>query len=342
MATILVADDDQLFRAIIRDQLELADHTVLEAGDGMAALDLAMDERPEVLLLDVMMPLARGLEVVRRVRQQEGWHPAVIMISARTRVTDRLNALEAGADAYVEKPVAPDELLDMIDRLLTDVEPARYVDLLGPVWTTLALERLTEEAVARRNPGPQRTDELEEVFTDVVAATVGRMPGPVMATGPGADAMRLLWEDAIRALLRDSVEPVPVVTDVASVDALAAVERAIGDETLARHRAQFGPAGVVPGLWQTIVAEAFATSARPAVRAPRSGVPLPDAWTNRLRQVLGNEAAPKHLVDRFGTALRSVLQPAADDAPAVPTIDPLHHVWLATAASRAGATEHVR
>lgn len=342
MATILVADDDQLFRAIIRDQLELADHTVLEAGDGMAALDLAIDERPEVLLLDVMMPLARGLEVVRRVRQQEGWHPAIIMISARTRVTDRLNALEAGADAYVEKPVAPDELLDLIDRLLTDVEPARYVDLLGPVWTTLAIERLTEEAVTRRSTAPHRTDELETIFSDMVAASVGRMPGPSPESGPAADAMRVLWEDAIRALLRDSVEPVPVVTDVSLVDALAAVERAIGDETLARHRAQFGPAGVVPGVWQAIIGEAFATPARLPQRVARSAARAPNPWTNRLRQVLGEETAPSHLVDRFGTALRGVLQRGEGNATAVATIDPLHHVWLAAAAARAGTTEPVR
>jgi two-component system, OmpR family, response regulator MprA len=341
MATILVADDDQLFRAIIRDQLELADHTVLEAGDGMAALDLAMDERPEVLLLDVMMPLARGLEVVRRVRQQEGWHPAIIMISARTRVTDRLNALEAGADAYVEKPVAPDELLDMIDRLLSDVEPARYVDLLGPVWTTLAIERLTEEAISRRGAEPQRLDQLEGVFSDLVAASVGRMPGPAATSGPATDAMRVLWEDAIRALLRDSVEPVPVVTDVAQIDALAAVERVIGDQTLARHRAQFGPAAAVPGLWQTIVTEALGAPVHPAPLTVPSAASIPEAWTKRLRQVLGEEPTASYLVDRFGAALKNVLpQSPADDA-AAPTIDPLHHVWLA-AASRGATGERVR
>ncbi len=123
MATILVADDDQLLRAILRDQLERADHAVLDAGDGIAAMSIALDEQPDVLVLNVMMPLARGLDVVRRVRRQDGWRPANVMISARTRVTDRLNAMEAGADAYFEKPFVPDELLQTITRLVADTAP---------------------------------------------------------------------------------------------------------------------------------------------------------------------------------------------------------------------------
>lgn len=106
MPTILVADDDQLLRHILAKRLEREGYEVLECGDGMAALQIAMEEQPDCLVLDVMMPLARGLEVVRQVRRSDaGRQPAIVMVSARTRVTDRLNALEAGADAYLEKPV---------------------------------------------------------------------------------------------------------------------------------------------------------------------------------------------------------------------------------------------
>ncbi len=332
MATILVADDDQLFRAIIRDELERADHTVLEAGDGMAALDIALDERPAALLLDVMMPLARGLEVVRRVRQQDGWHPAIVMISARTRVTDRLNALEAGADAYVEKPVAPDELLATINRLLTEIEPARYVDVLGPLWATLAIERLAEEALTRRGTEPARAAQVQELFCDLVTACVAGLQGDPSTARPAAAAMRLLWEDTIRALLRDGAETVPAVIDVTPPDALAAVQRAIGNEALLRHRSQFGPAAVLPGFWHTIMTDTFAPH---APRRPRSAPGAPGGWTNRLRAVLGPEQQPDANVTRWSRVLGQVLTPSVHEFSGIPTIDPLGTVWLAAAADAA-------
>ena len=342
MATILVADDDQLFRAIIRDQLERADHTVLEAGDGMAALDLALDERPEMLLLDVMMPLARGLEVVRRVRQQEGWYPAIVMISARTRVTDRLNALEAGADAYVEKPVSPDDLLETIDRLLTQIEPARYVDVLGPIWTTLALEQLARRAFARRAVDPARTAQVEDLFADRVAASVGRMPGPGPGTMQvsGGAVLRVMWEDALRALLRDAVEAVPVLTHVSAPDILAAVERAIGDDVLRRHRGHLGADVPLASFWHAVLTDTLGLRAPTDADSRRDDRAADDAWTRRLRRVLGHEHPPAEIVARWSNVLGTVLARPTDDMPVVATIDPLGPVWLASAA-RTDQAEHV-
>ena len=339
MATILVADDDQLFRAIIRDQLERADHTVIEAGDGMAALDLALDERPEVLLLDVMMPLARGLEVVRRVRQQEDWYPAIVMISARTRVTDRLNALEAGADGYVEKPVAPDDLLDTIHRLLTEVAPARYVDVLGPIWATLALERLAERAIARYGGDTERITQVEQLFTGLVAASISRVPCPTMSSG-GA-ALRLLWENALRVLLHDSVTSVPVVTHITPPDILAAVERTIGDATLRRHRARLGHDAPLADFWQTVVRDALSIRGRDTP-TPRRRAPAADKiWSRRLRDVLSDDDVLDELGARWSVVLRGVLAHREHGTPTVATIDPLGPVWLA-AADRAAQSEGVR
>ena len=339
MATILVADDDQLFRAIIRDQLERADHTVIEAGDGMAALDLALDERPEVLLLDVMMPLARGLEVVRRVRQQEGWHPVIVMISARTRVTDRLNALEAGADGYVEKPVAPDDLLDTIHRLLTDVAPARYVDVLGPIWATLALERLAERAMARCGGDTERTAQVEQLFAGLVAASIGRVACPTMSSA-GA-ALSMLWENALRVLLQDSATSVPVVTDITSPDILAAVEQTIGDATLRRHRARLGHEAPLTDFWQTIVRDALSIRGRDTT-TPRRRTPAADKiWSRRLRDVLRDDDVLDELGARWSVVLRGVLSHREHATSTVATIDPLGPVWLA-AVERAAQSEIIR
>lgn len=323
MATILVADDDQLLRAIIRDHLERADHTVLEAGDGMAAMDIALEERPEVLLLDVMMPLARGLEVVRRVRQQEGWHPAIIMISARTRVTDRLNALEAGADAYIEKPFAPADLLATIERQLDEGTPARFVDVLGPIWASVALERLAEDAVLRRTGDPVDREQVASVFSKLITTSLGQVPG--VPGGTPTPAMRLVWEDAIRGLLTDTTEPqVPTVTDVPAPDAIAAVERLIGNETLARHRTRIGPVNGLDGFWAGVLDQTLCP-ADLRTEALRSAAPG-HAWTARLRDVLAGEEVPNEQVARWTGVLGGLL---AADAPGLQTIDPLEHVWLA-------------
>jgi hypothetical protein len=293
-----------------------------------------------------MMPLARGLEVVRQVRRQEGWNPAIVMISARTRVTDRLNALEAGADAYVEKPFAPDELLAVIDRLLTDAPPARYVDVLGPVWATLAIERLAMGAMERRTATPVQVDHVEELFTDMVARSLGRMPATTAPAtdGAAAQAMRLLWEDAIRALLRDTADPVPVVTDVNPPDALAAVESAIVDETLARRRRSLGAGPVMDVFWTDVLACALPDrlSVPEIPRAPRPPAPAAAEWTGRLREVLGRDEPADELVGKWSGVLSDVISSTEPAGVAAPTLDPLRLVWLAAAAGDLDARERAR
>ena len=305
MATILVADDDQLLRAIIRDHLDRAGHRVLEAGDGIAAIDIALDERPECLLLDVMMPLARGLEVVRRVRQEQAWHPVIAMVSARTRVTDRLNALDAGADVYIEKPFEPETLLAVIERHLRESARSRIVDVLGPIWTAVAVERLALDAVARRSPSRINTARVQELFADLVARNVGRMPMfGIDSAGGSVGAMRLIWEDALRALLRDATDrPIPTVTDLTAPDAWAAAERLIGNETLARHRASLTSTGRGDGVT--------------------------GAWSRTLRSALGSADATAALTGRCRAALDQILRPG--DAQPVATLDPLQTLWLAIA-----------
>ncbi len=306
MATILVADDDQLLRAIIRDHLERADHTVLEAGDGIAAIDIALDERPDCLLLDVMMPLARGLEVVRRVRQQAEWRPTIAMISARTRVTDRLNALDAGADVYFEKPFEPETLLALVARHLREAAPPRIVDVLGPTWAAVAIDRLARDAVTRR-PVRVDTTRLEMMFTGIVAGSVRPAPDDALASDV---SVRLLWEDTLRALLADATDqPIPTVTGVATPDAWAAVEQLVGDASLARHQATLG--GIRPG---------------------RDGI-APD-WSRTLREVLVAPAETVAVTRRVRGALDEILR--TDDATGFSNLDPLQTLWLAIANQHLG------
>jgi DNA-binding response OmpR family regulator len=333
MADILVADDDQLLRAIIRDHLERAGHAILEAGDGIAAMEIALEERPAVLLLDVMMPLARGLEVVRRVRREEGWHPTIVMISARTRVTDRLNALDAGADAYVEKPFAPEALLAVVERHLAESVPARYVDVLGPLWATLAVDRLARDAIVRRTSGPVDHSALEAFFASVVTGALGRpAAGPV--AGADAAAMRHLWEDVLRALLRDVTEPeVPTVTGMPPLDAVAILERTVAHEALARHRRSLGGGDPLHAFWSDVLVGAL-TAPRPgaATDAVATHAATPGPWGRRLREVLGREPEPADdRVARWSGVLADVLRDDAAAVSPVRTVDPLPLVWLAAA-----------
>src|SRR5262245_37643110 len=107
---VLAVDDDITNLAIIRESL--GDKVDLcTALDGAAAIQLARDFRPRVVLLDIMMPLMDGYEVCRRIRQDPiARHCRIILVSAKTDAADRLKGYEAGADDYLTKPFIDDEL----------------------------------------------------------------------------------------------------------------------------------------------------------------------------------------------------------------------------------------
>jgi DNA-binding response OmpR family regulator len=99
-ATVLVADDEEHIVEVVRAYLERDGYRVVTAADGAAALELARLARPDLLVLDVMMPRASGFDVLRALRA-EGSHAGVIMLTARDHVIDRVAGLELGADDYV-------------------------------------------------------------------------------------------------------------------------------------------------------------------------------------------------------------------------------------------------
>lgn len=119
MPLVVVAEDDEDIRALIVHRMGKEGYEVLEAGDGEEALRLALERRPAVAIIDVMMPKLDGLEVTRELRRSEvGGHTPVILLSARTLEPDIALGFEAGADDYLRKPFSPAELGARVHALL--------------------------------------------------------------------------------------------------------------------------------------------------------------------------------------------------------------------------------
>jgi two-component system response regulator MprA len=114
---ILVVDDERAVRESLRRALELEGYEIELADDGLAALAALEGDEPDAMILDVLMPGLDGLEVARRVRR-EGSRLPILMLTARVEVDDRVAGLDAGADDYVTKPFALEELLARVRALL--------------------------------------------------------------------------------------------------------------------------------------------------------------------------------------------------------------------------------
>ena len=114
---ILVADDDLEILALVARHLSALPAEVVEASDGEEALRLTQREKPDLVVLDVMMPIVDGLEACRRLRAS-GSNVPVLMLTARAEVSDRVAGLDAGADDYLAKPFALEELLARTRALL--------------------------------------------------------------------------------------------------------------------------------------------------------------------------------------------------------------------------------
>jgi len=135
MANILVIDDDSSTLRLIGYMLERGGFQVQMAGDGEDGLAIAFQHPPDLIVLDVMMPGMNGYEVCERLRSDPRTaHVPVIILTARSQRVDQRTALEAGADLYMSKPVAPDELVEKVNNLLarpTDVPPPAAAQILA-------------------------------------------------------------------------------------------------------------------------------------------------------------------------------------------------------------------
>jgi CheY-like chemotaxis protein len=120
-AVILVVDDEEEIRRVMRLTLTIAGYEVREAEDGNKALESLQKNPPDLILLDVLMPGMDGFEVCRHVRaDSETAHIPILILSARTDSQSREEGFRAGATKYLTKPISPPQLLHQIDEALND------------------------------------------------------------------------------------------------------------------------------------------------------------------------------------------------------------------------------
>lgn len=117
--TVLVVDDEFAIRDMLRMALEIVDYRCLEADNIQDAHALIVDKRPDIVLLDWMLPGGSGLELLRRLKRDDGTRELpVIMLTAKTAEDNVIQGLDVGADDYITKPFAPRELIARIKALL--------------------------------------------------------------------------------------------------------------------------------------------------------------------------------------------------------------------------------
>lgn len=141
MATVLIADDDRKIIDMLRRTLAYEGYHVVTASDGNEALAVAQAYRPDVIVLDWLMPGISGVEVARRLRAVDA--TPILMLTARDAVEDRVEGLDSGADDYLVKPFAPAELLARLRALLRRSEPTHNERPLS--YADLYLDPMTRE-----------------------------------------------------------------------------------------------------------------------------------------------------------------------------------------------------
>jgi DNA-binding response OmpR family regulator len=122
-ATVLVVDDEPTIVEIVGRYMERAGFETYTAPDGYKALDVATEHRPDLVVLDVMLPGIDGIEVMERLQERPGQPIAVILLTARGEESDRLVGLRNGADDYVVKPFSPAELVARVEAVLRRLAP---------------------------------------------------------------------------------------------------------------------------------------------------------------------------------------------------------------------------
>jgi len=116
---LLIVDDEDGVRALVRMTLDNGQYEIIEASDGLEALDLAREHHPDLVLLDVMLPDLSGMDVCRKIKDDRDLaSTTVVMLTARAQTADLGDAEEAGADGYFTKPFSPIALTRKVESIL--------------------------------------------------------------------------------------------------------------------------------------------------------------------------------------------------------------------------------
>jgi DNA-binding response OmpR family regulator len=191
MARILVVDDEPHIREVVGAYLSREGHAVATAADGPAALAAARGDTPDLVVLDVMLPGRSGFDILRDLRA-EGSSAAVILLTARDDVIDRVAGLEIGADDYVTKPFEPRELVARVGAVLRRTSS----DDLGSASSPVALPRTATSSSAAV---------FHDLTIDPDAREVRRGDAPIALTRVEFDLLVTLAERQGVVLTRDQL-----------------------------------------------------------------------------------------------------------------------------------------
>jgi two-component system, OmpR family, response regulator ResD len=182
--SVLVVDDEPTIAEVVARYLERAGYETRVAENGLKAIEAAAGQRPDLVVLDLMLPGLDGLEVMRRLREQDRDRIAVILLTAKGEESDRVIGLRLGADDYVVKPFSPAELVARVDAVL------RRVDTAPVQEAPLELGELTIDPAARRVFVRDEEVQLTQREFDVLLF-LARHPGQAFSRNQLMDA---IWQ----------------------------------------------------------------------------------------------------------------------------------------------------
>ena len=212
MTRILIVEDEEKIARFVTLELEHEGYQVEHAADGRTAVDLALERDYDLILLDVLLPQLNGMEVLRRVRKHKD--VPVIMVTARDAVMDKVAGLDAGADDYLTKPFAIEELFARIRVALKRAEAVRAASGVGGVGAgaggagagagAAAMPAAGDSAQTAAAPSPAAlTVGSVALDPDRREVTVGS--APIMLTAREFDVLSLLMAHAGTVLTRERI-----------------------------------------------------------------------------------------------------------------------------------------